>query len=74
MIVQDADRHLYGIGQVVRLAPHAGLHTQAAGAYEVLATMPERGGTLQYRVKSMNESHARVVSENDIADLWSASR
>ena len=37
-----------------------------AGAYIVTQRMPERDGELEYRVRSSNEPHERVVRESQL--------
>jgi hypothetical protein len=36
------------------------------GSYEVIKQLPERGGEFEYRIKSMNEPHQRVVRESQL--------
>jgi hypothetical protein len=36
------------------------------GSYEVIMQLPENGGEFQYRIKSMNEPHERVVRESEL--------
>ncbi len=57
--------HKFKIGQTVDLIEST-FRAAASGRYEVIALRPADGGTPQYRVKSKNESHERVVSESDL--------
>ena len=61
--------HKFAIGQKVRFSPEMG---QAAGRGEtfiVIRHLPETAGVFQYQVKSEIDGHARVVRENQLADL-----
>jgi hypothetical protein len=57
--------HKFKIGQIVDLIPSMG-RSAASGHYEIVSLRPADGGSPQYRIKSKNESHERVVSESDI--------
>lgn len=59
----------YAIGQTVSLAPHVGFNLRIAAVYKILAVLPEIRGELQYRVKSADESHERMVSQGDIVNI-----
>jgi hypothetical protein len=37
-----------------------------SGSYEITKKLPERGGEFEYRIKSMNEPHERVVRESEL--------
>jgi hypothetical protein len=55
--------HRYRIGQVVQLIPSISRNV-SGGAYEITKQLPESGGEFEYRIKSMNERHERVVRES----------
>jgi hypothetical protein len=57
--------HKFKIGQTVNLIPSIG-RSAASGHYEIVSLRPANGGSPQYRIKSKNESHERVVSEGDL--------
>jgi hypothetical protein len=57
--------HKFKIGQTVDLLPSMG-RSAASGHYEIVSLRPADGGYPQYRIKSKNESHERVVSESDL--------
>jgi hypothetical protein len=42
------------------------LDPRQRGQYEIVSLRPADGGSPQYRIKSKNESHERVVSEGDL--------
>jgi len=58
--------HKFHIGQTVFLIPALSV---PGGAYVVTKRMPERDGEFQYRVKSVNEPHERVVRESEMSDV-----
>ena len=55
----------FDIGETVQLLPPMSRHA-SGGVYEVTKKLPERAGEYEYRIKSMNEPHERVVSESDL--------
>jgi hypothetical protein len=55
----------FKIGQTVFLSPSLGI---PGGAYIVTGKLPEREGEFEYRVKSANEPHERVVRESQLSD------
>jgi hypothetical protein len=57
--------HKYRIDQIVQLIPSISRNV-FAGAYEVTKQLPESGGEFEYRIKSMNERHDRVVRESEL--------
>jgi hypothetical protein len=57
--------HRYRIGQVVQLIPSISRNV-SGGAYEITKQLPESGGEFEYRIKSMNERHERVVRESEL--------
>jgi len=60
--------HKFSVGQIVDLAPRI-LRAAAPGQYEVRQLMPQSdrdAGDPSYRIKSIGETHERVVSESDL--------
>ncbi len=57
--------HKYKIGQTVFLKPSPDRNIPG-GAYVVSRQLPERDGEFEYRVKSINEPHERVVRETEL--------
>jgi hypothetical protein len=55
--------HKFQVGEIVHLSPGRNV---PGGSYEVIKQLPENGGEFQYRIKSMNEPHERVVRENEL--------
>lgn len=58
--------HLFAIGQAVRFRGNAGWPNLSSGIYHVTGTRPVQGGAPQYRIRSDDESHERVVTEKDL--------
>ena len=56
--------HKFRIGQLVQLAPES--RNVPGGSYEVVKKLPESRGEFEYRIKSMNEPHERVVRESEL--------
>lgn len=59
--------HKFRIGQVVRLVSGPLLHQATGGDYAVTRLLPSSEGELNYRIKSVAESHERAVRESQIA-------
>jgi hypothetical protein len=55
--------HKFQVGEIVHLSPARNV---PGGPYEVIKQLPERGGEFEYRLKSINEPHERVVRENEL--------
>ena len=60
--------HKFQIGQTVFLTASLGRDIPA-GAYIVTKKLPERSGEFEYRVKSANEPHERVVRESELSNV-----
>jgi hypothetical protein len=59
-------RHVYSIGDTVVLKDGPVRLARSNGACKVLATLPETGGSRQYRVRFESESFDRCIAESDI--------
>ena len=57
--------HRFHIGQTVFLTPSLGLNIPG-GACIITKQLPEREGEYEYRVRSINEPHERVVRESQM--------
>jgi hypothetical protein len=53
-------------GQMVRLRRGRPYTAAADGDYKIVRQLPDSGGELQYRVKSVREPHERVVGQGDL--------
>ena len=60
--------HKFHVGEIVRLSP-AIARNLPGGSYEVVKQLPASGGHFEYRIKSMNEPHARVARESELRKL-----
>jgi hypothetical protein len=56
-------------GQTVRLTRSFPYKSAAEGEYKIVSQLPDEGGELQYRVKSVREPHERVVKESELAKI-----
>jgi hypothetical protein len=56
--------HRFAVGQPVRLTSQLGLVPTAATFYRVTRTLPERDSSPQYRIRSDDERHERVATED----------
>jgi hypothetical protein len=63
--------HKFHVGQLVQLIPCISRNV-SGGTYEVTKQLPESRGEFEYRIKSMNERHERVVRESELQGVWSA--
>ncbi len=59
-------KHRYSIGDLVVLKDGPVRLARSGGACKVLATLPETGGSRQYRVRFESESFDRCIAETDI--------
>ena len=57
--------HKFKVGQMVKYIGRFG-HGAVSGVYKVTQLLPPEGDDNQYRVKSANESHERVVKESQL--------
>ncbi len=73
-IQSDAPTHLYAVGQAVRLKGAFMRGPQAAGVYRITGTLPPRGEVPQYRLRSNDECHERVATQDEVAPVNASSR
>lgn len=59
-------KHLYAIGDIVVLKDSPVRIARTGGPCKILATLPETGGSRQYRVRFDSESFERCIPESDI--------
>jgi hypothetical protein len=57
--------HKFRIGEIVQLSP-AISRNASGGVYVVTKQLPESAGGYEYRIKSFNEPHERVVRESEL--------
>jgi hypothetical protein len=58
--------HRFAIGQSVRLNTRFGLSDKVAPSYRIVAILPARDNSPQYRIRSDEERHERVATEDSI--------
>ena len=59
--------NLFQSGQTVRLVRNLSLRAAATGEFKIVRALPDDGGgETQYRIKSAQEPHDRVVKESDL--------
>lgn len=59
-------KHLYSTGDLLVLKEGPVRLARSGGTCKVLATLPETGGSRQYRVRFESESFDRCIAETDI--------
>ena len=57
--------HKLRVGEIVQLSPSFSRNAPG-GSYEVIKQLPENCGEFEYRIKSTNEPHERVVRESEL--------
>jgi hypothetical protein len=57
--------HKFRIGQRVEFNP-ASSRNVPGGSYEIKKRLPENGGEFEYRIKSVDEPHERLVRESEL--------
>ena len=65
-IRSEAATHLFTTGQVVRMKGGFGLPSQSAAIYRITSTLPPRGSSLQYRIRSDAEHYERVTTQDSL--------
>lgn len=64
--------HRFAIGQTVRLTTKFGLSPAAADSFRIASLLPARGNSPQYRIRSDEERHDRVATEDDLEEVVSS--
>jgi hypothetical protein len=58
--------HKFKVGQTVRYTSGPYGRGSDGGVYQVTKLLPPEGDDRQYRIKSVNEPHERVVKESQL--------
>jgi hypothetical protein len=58
--------HRFRPGQSVRFCRGSLYRDAAEGSYEVIRQLPQDNADYQYRIKSAQEQHERVVKEHEL--------
>ncbi|BCG86331.1 hypothetical protein MesoLj113c_24410 [Mesorhizobium sp. 113-3-9] len=62
----DTPSHLFAIGQTVRMKSRGGLLLKTAELFEIKSRLPVKDGSPQYRIRSDQETHERVTTEDNL--------
>ena len=68
-IQHGAPTRLFDIGQAVRLKGGVGVGPKTDEIYRVTGTLPPKGTSPQYRIRSEGEPHERVVTEDSLESV-----
>jgi hypothetical protein len=63
----DTPSHLFAIGQTVRMKSRGGLLLKTVELFEIKSRLPVKDGSPQYRIRSEQETHERVTTEDNLA-------
>jgi hypothetical protein len=66
---QKLPTHRFAIGQTVRLNSSFGMSFRTAELYHVTGTLPSRDNSPQYRIRSDQERHERVTTEDSLEEV-----
>lgn len=72
-VINDTPAYLYSVGQDVRLNGGSMERLHAAGVYRITARLPIEGDTPKYRIRSEDERHERVASQDTLVPAGQAS-
>ncbi len=61
-------QHRFSVGQKVRMKSTVGLSLRDETIFRILATLPVRDGSPQYRIRSEGETYERVTTEDNLED------
>ncbi|MGX7874273.1 hypothetical protein ACVDG5_017310 [Mesorhizobium sp. ORM6] len=62
----DMPSHLFAVGQTVRMKSRTGLFNKTAELFEIKSRLPVKDGSPQYRIRSEQETHERVTTEDNL--------
>lgn len=65
-IRHEAAPHLFTTGQIVRRKDGFRLQFQSAATYRIIAALPPRGDSLQYRIRNDDERYERVATQDSL--------
>lgn len=60
--------HRFEIGQIVLMKSRRDLQTKAAERFHIKGTLPVKDGSPQYRIRSDEENHDRVTTEDNLEE------
>jgi hypothetical protein len=59
--------HQFAVGQTVHFSPDRSQGAAGRGLFKIVRLLPEAASVLQYRVKSQQDGHERVVREDQLS-------
>ncbi|UDL88768.1 hypothetical protein LGH82_27225 [Mesorhizobium sp. PAMC28654] len=62
----DTPVHLFAVGQTVRMKSRMGLVQKTAELFQIQSKLPVKDGSPQYRIRSDQETHERVTTEDNL--------
>ena len=62
----EAATHLFLIGQIVRMKSRFGISPRTAEFFRITGTLPPRDNSPQYRIRSGDERHERVATQETL--------
>jgi hypothetical protein len=65
-------KHRFAIGQTIHLRSKFGLSPKIADRYRITGLLPEINNSPQYRIRSDDERHDRVATEDDLQEAESS--
>jgi hypothetical protein len=65
-IRRDAAKHLFSIGQAVRLKRWCGSSHRFEEIYQITGILPPRENSPQYRIRNDQEGHDRVATQDSL--------
>jgi hypothetical protein len=68
-IPRDTAKHLFSIGQSVRLKGGFQTSPNLGDVYRITATLPPRDNSFQYRLRNDEERHERVTTQDRLEPL-----
>ncbi len=63
--------HRFKVGQTVRMTGWNRISSYATQTFRIVATLPEFNNMLQYRIRSDDERHERVATEESLEKVAS---
>lgn len=66
---REAPTHLFAVGQNVRLKSGFGMTSLPTSIYHITGKLPARGDSPQYRIRSDEERHERVVTQDNLTGI-----
>ena len=70
---RDPSLHLYAVGEMVRLKGGFGISADAGSVFRITGTLPARGDSPQYRIRSDDERHERVATQDTLEPVRKSS-